>query len=76
MWIYNERTPAWQDQLPVDVQTWMKNDIFLKDFPHYKTFGQNLLGVINLSARQSNLLAHLTSWTITSHAGLWQDLFG
>ncbi len=76
LWVYNEKVSQWKNQLPTDVQTWMKKDIFLKDFPHYKTFGQNLLGVINLSARQSNLLAHLSSWNVINNAISLQRLFG
>ena len=74
LWVYNETVPKWISQLPSETQSLLKNNIFLKDFPLYKTFGQDLTGVINLSATQSNLLAHLSCWNVTSNASLFQSM--
>lgn len=39
-----------------------------KRFPWFRTFGENVPSVIDLKARQVNVLANLTSWMITNHA--------
>jgi hypothetical protein len=64
LWVYNERVKEWEHRLPANIRKKIGTGS-LGNFPHYKTFLQNPPKVIDLSATQVNLLAHLHSWNIT-----------
>lgn len=66
----------WQKALKADVRIALFGDPerkikgeFQKDFAHfpwYRTFGENVPSVIDLKARQINVLANFTSWLMTN----------
>ncbi len=45
----------------------------LGNFPHYKTFFQNPPALIDLSAKQASLLAHLSCWNVLENADEFRD---
>jgi hypothetical protein len=46
----------------------------LANFPHYATFFQNPPAVIDLSAKQTQLLAHLSCWNIITNAEVFHSM--
>lgn len=73
LWVYNERVPAWESQLPADTGRLIGQDLF-ENFPHYKTYGQNPPAIIGLEPEQVNMLAHLSSWNILDNAELFLSM--
>ena len=65
LWVYNDRVKDWEKQLPATIRKKIATGS-LGTFPHYRTFFQNPPKVIDLSATQVNLLAHLHCWNITA----------
>jgi hypothetical protein len=74
-WVYNYPGEAWLDTVPPEIKTWLKppdperlpkQARDLRNFPYYKTFGQNRTRVIQLKPLQVNLLADLAAWSITN----------
>lgn len=59
-WVYNHMPAAWHDRLRPEIRALIGHGEF-GNFPHYETFFQNS-SVIDLSARQTSLLAHMSSW--------------
>ena len=68
-WVHNERIEAWTRQLPDDTQALITSSKGFRNFPWFKTFEQNAPTLIRLTPAQVNLLAALSSWTVTSAAG-------
>lgn len=62
-WVYNERVKSWEDQLPAVVRSRIGHGDFDR-FPHYRTFFENPLKIIDLSRRQVSLLSHLSYWNV------------
>jgi hypothetical protein len=59
-WVYNHMPSAWHGLLRPEVRALVGHGE-LGNFPHYETFFQNAR-VIDLSARQTSLLAHMSCW--------------
>jgi hypothetical protein len=55
---------AWLD--PPDPKKLSDQAKDLRNFPYYRTFGQNRTKVIQLKPLQVNLLADLAAWSITN----------
>jgi hypothetical protein len=68
-WVHNERIDAWTEQLPDDTKALIRSSKGFRNFPWFETFEQNKPTLIRLTPAQVNLLAHLSSWTVTSRAG-------
>ena len=76
VWFYNDINQEWQSKLSPSVQELLRSEEptnYLANFPHYKTVGQNnnLSGVpqlMQLTAEQINLLAHMSCYTVMSVA--------
>jgi hypothetical protein len=69
VWAYLEYNSAWHDEIKDD---WVKLEVdalSFKKFPHYSTLDTQL------TAREINLLANLTAWSIQSNASLFEGLF-
>jgi hypothetical protein len=66
LWVYNERVPAWEQQLPYEIRAMIGRGS-LENFPHYRTFGQNLPTVIDLNPKQTHLLANLSCWNVIAN---------
>jgi hypothetical protein len=71
-WFYNAAVPAWQDALRdpgvrriVAGQDGPNSQGF-SDFPWFSTFEEDKPHLIELTTPQVNLLANLTSWTLTN----------
>lgn len=60
-WVYNQLPAKWFDRLPASVRDLLGHGEFA-NFPHYRTFFQNA-SIIDLSARQVSLLAHMACWS-------------
>jgi hypothetical protein len=75
LWVYNDRVKEWESKLPANIRKKIGTGS-LGTFPHYKTFFQNPPQIIDLSATQVNLLAHLHCWNITvsENAQLFSDI--
>lgn len=75
LWVYKKRVKAWENKLPANIRKKIGTGS-LGNFPHYKTFFQNPPNVIDLSATQVHLLAHLHCWNITApeNAQLFLDI--
>ncbi len=70
-WVYLDRSQKWIDKLP-DGQK-LTNDLKTKHgdfdvFPHYKTFGEQDLSIIDLDPERVRALSNLTAWTIFDSA--------
>lgn len=77
-WIYNQSAAAWERTLPPVLRQWLdearnprieKKSVQarqLERFPRYATFGENKPRVIKLTALQTNVLADLGAWSVTS----------
>ena len=74
-WVYNYPGKDWFNTVPVEINAWLKppnpeklseQAKDLRNFPYYKTFGENRTRVIQLKALQVNLLADLAAWSITN----------
>ena len=72
-WLYDEAVESWSDALNAEMQSLVAG---LVRFPHYRTFFQNELGVIDLSIEEVNALAHLSCWNVTANAGIIWDHVG
>ncbi|MGR3294285.1 MAG: hypothetical protein ACUZ9M_09755 [Candidatus Scalindua sp.] len=68
LWVYNAPVKDWIKQLNHEVkkaiQSGIKGEQPLKDFPNYKTIGENWLKLIQLKPEQVSLLADMFSWSI------------
>ena len=73
LWLYNERVAEWENRLPTRVRQKIGTGS-LGNFPHYRTFLQNPPAVIDLSATQVNLLAHLSCWNIMENAPIFEQM--
>lgn len=60
LWVYNNPVREWETQLSTPVKAYLELDPFMRHFPCYPTADSNL------SARQVNMLAHLSCWNIIS----------
>lgn len=79
VWIYNADVPAWRDALSPDVDVHLRTlqkDSEFERFPNYRTFGENLGKVIDLSKAQVNALAHLSCWNITENTDEIKQFLG
>lgn len=69
-WCYNEHVERWACRLPPPVRSLLRAgqadrpDGPFARFPHYLTRGQNPGALIQLTAAQANLLAHLSCWNV------------
>ncbi len=75
LWVYNERVPAWEQHLPLDIRQSIGRDS-LSNFPHYKTYGQNRPSLIDLRPEQVFLLANLSTWNILDNNELFLSMLG
>ena len=75
LWVYNERVKDWEEKLPPRIRS-MIGQGSLGNFPHYKTYFQNPPAIIDLSAKQVSLLAHLSCWNVLENAHQFRDILG
>ena len=75
LWVYNERVKDWEDQLRAPVRELIGSGS-LGSFPHYKTFFQNPPNLIDLSARQVNMLTHLSCWNVLENKDVFKNILG
>lgn len=73
LWVYNERVKTWEDKLRPEIRDSIGSGS-LGSFPHYKTFFQNPPAVIDLSAKQVNLLAHLSCWNVVNNSEIFKQM--
>lgn len=73
LWVYNERVGDWEKELPAKIRKWIGVGS-LGNFPNYKTFFQNPPAVIDLSAKQVNLLANLSCWNVIQNKDLIKSM--
>lgn len=73
LWVYNERVKTWEDKLRPEIRETIGSGS-LGSFPHYKTFFQNPPAIIDLSAKQVNLLAHLSCWNVMSNSETFKHM--
>jgi hypothetical protein len=73
LWVYNERVPAWEQELPPEIRDAIGSGS-LSNFPHYRTFFQNPPAIVDLSAKQTQLLAHLSCWNVVSNADVFYSM--
>jgi hypothetical protein len=73
LWVYNERVESWENDLPVKIRRLIGVGS-LGNFPHYRTFFQNPPAVIDLSAKQVSMLAHLSCWNILNNPAEFTDI--
>ena len=66
-WIYNERVPTFEKELPQNVRNLIGSKEFSR-FPHYRTFMENGFKIIDLSEKQVNMLSHLSFWNVLHNA--------
>lgn len=73
LWVYNERVNDWEQSLPPNIRGMIGRGS-LGNFPHYRTFFQNPPAVIDLSAKQVSMLAHLSCWNVLTNAAEFQRM--
>lgn len=80
-WIYLDRVPTWEEQLPKDIQKEIKKGNRhhfkhgkFRHFPNYKTVDENFLDLVELTPSQVNLLGHLCCWNVLHNADTIKDL--
>nr|VFJ46003.1 MAG: hypothetical protein BECKFM1743A_GA0114220_1003112 [Candidatus Kentron sp. FM]VFJ52139.1 MAG: hypothetical protein BECKFM1743C_GA0114222_101065 [Candidatus Kentron sp. FM]VFK09130.1 MAG: hypothetical protein BECKFM1743B_GA0114221_100965 [Candidatus Kentron sp. FM] len=76
-WVYLDLASQWHGQL-TGLPRNVVGDIVqgkgdFEEFPHYKTFLQNGVRVIDLSLEQVNALSNLTSWSVIQSADRIRD---
>jgi len=69
-WIYNERIDKWLSKLPFQARHMIESGE-VKRFPHYNTFFQSFPKIIDLSAAEASLLAHMSCWNVMQNAALF-----
>jgi hypothetical protein len=73
LWVYNERVSAWEQKLPAEIRRLIGAGS-LANFPHYCTFFQNPPAVTDLSAKQTQMLAHLSCWNVVNNAEVFYSM--
>ena len=73
LWVYNERVAEWERLLPPRIAG-MIGSGSLGNFPNYRTFFQNPPAVIDLSAKQVNMLANLSCWNVMTNAAAFEQM--
>lgn len=73
LWVYNEMVPDWGNQLPSNIKNLIGSGS-LGNFPHYRTFFQNPPAIIDLSAKQTAMLAHLSCWNILENQTVFEKM--
>ncbi|MBT3879185.1 MAG: hypothetical protein HON76_00485 [Candidatus Scalindua sp.] len=77
LWVYNAPVQDWIKQLSTKVQRAVKSGIKgeqpLKDFPNYKTVGENWLQLIKLYPEQVSLIADMFSWSIQQNSTKFEE---
>lgn len=76
VWFYNDINQEWKSKLSPPVQELLNSEEptnYLANFPNYRTVGQNnnlsgLPEILQLTAQQINLLAHMSCYTVMSVA--------
>lgn len=63
LWVYNNIYKSWKNNLPEEVRHKIGKSGKLNNFPHFKTFGENLKA-IDLFPIQANLLSQMSSAVI------------
>lgn len=71
MWFYNERCKAWEEKIDKEIFKKLDDEIGekrfgnrLKNFPNFKTFGENAFRVIDMHPPQVTLLSNYQTWVI------------
>jgi len=71
MWFYNERCKAWEEKIDTNIFEELKDEIGekgfgkrLKNFPNFKTFGENAFKIIEMHPSQATLLSNYQTWII------------
>ena len=76
LWVYNAPVQDWIKQLSPDVQWTIhkgrEGKQPLKDFPNYKTVGENWLKLIQLKHEQVSLIADMFSWSIQQNSTVFE----
>ena len=80
-WVYLDRVADWESELAPDIaQAIAEGNEGLvprgpfRDFPNYKTIGEDALDLIQLTPPQVNLLADLTCWAVQNTPEIAQAL--
>jgi hypothetical protein len=71
-WVYLDAPRAWLDRLPPgdgDLADLRAGEGDFDHFPHYKTFGEHGVGVIDLDRERVHALSNLTAWAMLNVAG-------
>lgn len=67
-WIYNDRSKNWENEIKGDFGEKIRGRIGssggLRNFPNFKTFGENFLKVIDMKTEQATLLSNYTTWVV------------
>ncbi|MDJ0763193.1 MAG: hypothetical protein QNJ97_09420 [Myxococcota bacterium] len=74
IWVYNEQVADFEQRLPQSIENAIHDGKF-GNFPHYKTFFENFPFIIDLSARQVNLLGHLSYFNIWSNQNQFTEFY-
>ena len=80
-WFYNDRAGQWEDRLDQELQREIRHGNApvpigpFQHFPNYKTIGENLLEIVELTPSQVNLLANLTCWSVIESKEQLEPLF-
>lgn len=67
MWFYNERCKSWEEKIDKDISDKIAKKGFgkrLKNFPNFKTFGENGFRIIDMHPEQVMLLSNYQTWII------------
>ena len=72
-WVYLDRVGQWMDQLDPSgselVQDILDQEGSFDSFPHYSTFAEHAVGLIDLDRERVIALSNLAAWTLRERAG-------
>ena len=77
VWVYNDNATDYLNQLEREIRDQIKYANGLpsfKDFPNYKTIGEDALRLVQLSPKQINLLYQFSAWNVYSNPGKFEIL--
>ncbi len=81
-WVVLDRAPAWEELLVAPLRKEIDRGhtarLFhgpFRDFPNYKTMGENFLELLQLTPEQVNLLAEMTCWSVLAQKREIEALF-
>ena len=73
LWVYNHNYREWENKLPESVKEKIGKGK-LANFPHFSTFNENFMKLIDLHPIQANLLSHMSCAVVRDNAAEFEQI--